>query len=192
MWLIIAIMVSVIFFKYIFFYPTSTVHVTDLQIYTLRQVNVPAFFDLSLVTCTSSQLVWNNGTERPKYPEFFFLSPQREREIHSFFQDHFSLVFRKKKKILLCNGCHLFSCKQSYKSTAKLKDEWQNTIIRALWDTVHCPLGHTNHSWLIIMCLSIRQQIIIYLSRVVVQTCKCVSKCFRQGKCVTAPFLDIW
>lgn len=38
------------------------------------------------------------------------------------------------------------------------------------------------------MCLSIRQQIIIYLSRVVVQTCKCVSKCFRQRKCVTAPF----
>lgn len=38
------------------------------------------------------------------------------------------------------------------------------------------------------MCLSIRQQIIIYLGRVVVQTCMCVSKCFHLGKCVTAPF----
>lgn len=129
MWLIIAIMVSVIFFKYIFFYPTSTVHVTDLQIYTLRQVNVPAFFDLSLVTCTSSQLVWNNGTERPKYPEFFFLSPQREREIHSFFSRSLFTCFQGGEKILLCNGCHLFSCKQSYKSNAKLKAEWQNTIM---------------------------------------------------------------
>ncbi len=110
-----------------------------------------------------------------------------------FFPDHFSLVFRG-GEILLCNGFHLFYCKQSYKSIAK-KESWMakhnnKRLIYGIYCTL--PLCHTNHSWLIIMCLSIRQQIIIYLSRVVVQTCKCVSKCFRQGKCVTAPFLDIW
>jgi len=99
--------------------PTVHVHVTDLQIQTVRQVNFPAFSDLSLVTCTASPfcaIVFNPA----KYPEFFLLLALSHHPFCDLllFKITFYIIvflrFRKKKKNLSSVFLQL-----SYKSIAR-------------------------------------------------------------------------
>lgn len=132
-------------FKYILFFPTVHVHVTDLQIQTVRQVNIPAFSDLSLITCIQSaglKTMTQKGLSTLRFSSsLLFLTAHSDTFFFS--KSIFTLLF----SFVSGTNCIPSSIllQWSYKSISRSKVGWQNTALR---DTL-APQPHksliTNH-----------------------------------------------